>query len=276
MLIIPDIHGRTFWKDAVRGRENEKIIFLGDYVDPYPEEGLPEDALPRSFEEVAKMQLDSIQNLNEIIEFKKAHMDNVILLIGNHDAGYMFYDTGICKSRHDYKNQETIYHIFCDNFDLFQIAYEEFINGKRYIFSHAGLSKEWMIDSHGYFGYDINPDNIVEIANLLFKSKEGLFIYNLGDIDSARARYSGDPYGSVVWADVSEWLYEYVGQQKLTNYAFQVFGHTQLIDKPLITKDIACLDARRAFILNDEGIFCELDGTPCVSGLKGIKTSYTR
>ena len=27
MIIIPDIHGRSFWKDAVKGHENEKIIF---------------------------------------------------------------------------------------------------------------------------------------------------------------------------------------------------------------------------------------------------------
>ena len=115
MIIIPDIHGRTFWKDAVRGRENEKIIFLGDYLDPYPDEGLPEGK-HRTYEEVAKIQLSAIQNLNEIIEFKKEHMDSVILLIGNHDAGYMFNDTGICKSRHDHTHHETIYHIFRDNF----------------------------------------------------------------------------------------------------------------------------------------------------------------
>ena len=40
MIIIPDIHGRSFWKDAVKGRENEKIIFLGDYTDPYSHEGI--------------------------------------------------------------------------------------------------------------------------------------------------------------------------------------------------------------------------------------------
>ena len=44
-IIIPDVHGRTFWRDAVRDRENENIIFLGDYLDPYPSEGItPEKA----------------------------------------------------------------------------------------------------------------------------------------------------------------------------------------------------------------------------------------
>ena len=71
MIIIPDIHGRTFWKSAVKGRETEEIVFLGDYVDPYSElEGLE--------------PLDGFIALSEIVEFKKLHPDNVTLLLGNH------------------------------------------------------------------------------------------------------------------------------------------------------------------------------------------------
>ena len=57
MIIIPDIHGRSFWKDAVKGRENEKIIFLGDYTDPYSHEGIE--------------FWEGLQSLREVIEFKK-------------------------------------------------------------------------------------------------------------------------------------------------------------------------------------------------------------
>ena len=71
MIIIPDIHGRTFWKDCVKGHENEEIIFLGDYLDPYPAEWIT--------------RKEAILNFQEILEFKKAHMNNVILLLGNHD-----------------------------------------------------------------------------------------------------------------------------------------------------------------------------------------------
>ena len=39
MIIIPDTHCRTFWKDAVRKKgETEKVIFLGDYLEPYTEQ----------------------------------------------------------------------------------------------------------------------------------------------------------------------------------------------------------------------------------------------
>ena len=70
-IIIPDVHGRRFWKDAVRGHEEEKIIFLGDYVDPYGWEGITPDV--------------ALEGLKEIIAFKKAHPGNVALLLGNQD-----------------------------------------------------------------------------------------------------------------------------------------------------------------------------------------------
>lgn len=37
VLIIPDVHGRPFWKDAVQRYPDTDTIFLGDYHDPYPE-----------------------------------------------------------------------------------------------------------------------------------------------------------------------------------------------------------------------------------------------
>lgn len=41
-LIIPDVHGRDFWKDAAN-RFPGDIVFLGDYLDPYPLEGISSD-----------------------------------------------------------------------------------------------------------------------------------------------------------------------------------------------------------------------------------------
>ena len=81
-IVIPDVHGRDFWRSAVRGREEEKIIFLGDYVDPYSWEGITPHV--------------AFLELQDIIEFKKAHPDNVVLLLGNHDLGYL--DREICDS----------------------------------------------------------------------------------------------------------------------------------------------------------------------------------
>lgn len=38
ILIVLDIHGRTFWESVVDFRGN--IIFLGDYAAPYPQENV--------------------------------------------------------------------------------------------------------------------------------------------------------------------------------------------------------------------------------------------
>jgi hypothetical protein len=38
---------------------------------------------------------------------------------------------------------------------------------------------------------------------------------------------------------------------------YQVFGHSQQEEHPIITKEFACLDCRKAFLLTDEGGFQE-------------------
>lgn len=72
-LIIPDVHGRDFWKDAAN-RFPGNIVFLGDYLDPYPLEGISPD--------------EAFTNFQEILSFKKANPDRVTLLLGNHDLQY--------------------------------------------------------------------------------------------------------------------------------------------------------------------------------------------
>ena len=73
ILVIPDVHGRPFWKDAVEkhSEDCEKIVFLGDYLDPYPWEWI-----------TRKM---TIENFKEIIKYKKDNQEKVVLLLGNHD-----------------------------------------------------------------------------------------------------------------------------------------------------------------------------------------------
>ena len=52
ILILPDIHGRTFWKDAVEHEQFATIIFLGDYLDPYPSEGINDEQALATFKEI--------------------------------------------------------------------------------------------------------------------------------------------------------------------------------------------------------------------------------
>lgn len=57
IIAIPDIHGRTFWKSVKNDKSDSIIIFLGDYLDPYPHENI-------TFE-------DALANFEEIIDFAK-------------------------------------------------------------------------------------------------------------------------------------------------------------------------------------------------------------
>ena len=71
VLVIPDVHGRRFWKKPCENIDNyDKVIFLGDYLDPYGFEGITVD--------------DAIENFKEIIDFKKKNSEKVIMLLGNH------------------------------------------------------------------------------------------------------------------------------------------------------------------------------------------------
>ena len=74
ILIIPDLHGRTFWKESCYNWEG-KIIFLGDYHDPYGEyvDGEPDKA-------------ESLINLKELVAFveNRRKISDVICLLGNH------------------------------------------------------------------------------------------------------------------------------------------------------------------------------------------------
>ena len=40
VLVIGDIHCRKFWRQCINNNieKVEKVVFLGDYLDPYPDE----------------------------------------------------------------------------------------------------------------------------------------------------------------------------------------------------------------------------------------------
>ena len=80
ILIIPDIHGRIFWKEPCKEFKGKHIVFLGDYLDPYKHQNI--------------LEKTALENFKEILEFKKNNKDLVTLLLGNHDLHYkdMFKD----------------------------------------------------------------------------------------------------------------------------------------------------------------------------------------
>lgn len=72
IITMPDIHGRKFWRKAIEDNISkvDKVVFLGDYFDPYNESNLEEDM---------------IMMMEHIIKLKLNEPDKYILLIGNHE-----------------------------------------------------------------------------------------------------------------------------------------------------------------------------------------------
>ena len=227
ILIIPDVHGRTFWKAAMNPGNYEKIVFLGDYADPYEMEGI-----------TVSMALD---NFEEIIALKQQNPDKVILLLGNHDLHYYseYYRERAKSSRYSPVAAATLERLFQDNRPLFQLVWETDLGESRYLFSHAGINQGWLKRNLEQIG---QPDE--NHLNRLLLTNEG--IGTLAQV--GRIRGGGFQNGSIVWADVDELI---VSDPLPCTY--QIFGQTQQYDAPIITKDFACLDCRAAFTLDQRG-----------------------
>jgi predicted phosphodiesterase len=228
-IIIPDVHGRDFWRWSVAHRKKkDTVIFLGDYLDPYENEWI--------------FWSDAYKGLLDIIELKRQHPEKVVLLLGNHDLHYLF--PGCRGSRYNESRAEKIRKIFVDNMDRFQMAAECEIGGKRYLFTHAGVNKVWAEKHADLFGpaEEITAETF---NSLMFKDE---FVKALGDI--SMFRWGSERAGSMVWADVDE----FEGSEARLPNVTQVFGHTLQDSGPrIIDNSIYCLDCRKSFLLNSSG-----------------------
>ena len=73
-LALGDIHGRDCWKQIIEKEAPDRVIFLGDFITTH--ELYSED--------------DQLQQLREILEYKRQH-PNTIILRGNHDLDGLGY-----------------------------------------------------------------------------------------------------------------------------------------------------------------------------------------
>ena len=216
ILIIPDVHGRTFWRKALElVNEVDKIVFLGDYLDPYSHENIDWE--------------DALHEFIRILQFKDSYNDKVILLTGNHDWHYINKEFPDC-TRRNYKLLNELNGLFTKNINKFQLIYEV----DNYLFSHAGVYKEWMKLC------SFNLDNLKDFNEIITNNWPFLIC-----VGYERGGYN--PVGSCIWADIRESL-----EHELYSDKMQIVGHTQLIKEPYITDKISCLDCRECFILNTE------------------------
>lgn len=225
-LVIPDVHGRGFWRDAVKKYPDTDTIFLGDYLDPYPSEGVS--------------AIETIANFEHIISHARANA-SCRLLLGNHDLHYLCDFGEACRM--DYANHAQIRWLLRDNLDLFDIAALRDIDGKKVVFCHSAILRSWIHD----VGAPESPDALTEFLNSLVPellTSPGHVARVLGHISRYRGGY--EPFGSPIWADARE-----VRDLNLVSAAdYSVFGHTQLVKDPIISARWACLDCRRAFLVS--------------------------
>lgn len=198
ILTIGDVHGRAFWRRVVNYAKPDKVIFIGDYLD--------------SFEIQPK---DIYQNFLDIINFKKSNMDNVVLLLGNHDFHYS-NRLNINKSKYTgYNNNFRFKYelLMEENHNLFQLAYQY----KNYVWSHAGILSDWLkiVDSYlDRFGMTDIP--LLEKMVIIYNNNSVLL-----DIIS---KYSGGSRetSSLIWARPEE----YSKGMQFDNYTYHIVGHT--------------------------------------------------
>lgn len=128
ILILGDIHGRTIWKKIIETRKPDLTIFLGDYVSSH----------------LKISEKDQIDNFEEILKYKEANPDKVILLRGNHDIQHMMGNTDVFECSGYFPEVGT----WCN------VNYERILKDTQWvyvmddiIFSHAGITDVWFEDS---------------------------------------------------------------------------------------------------------------------------------
>ena len=238
LVIIPDVHGRPFWKEPVQealSRRNH-VIFLGDYLDPYGGEGIS--------------QADAFERFEEILELKKEHTEFITLLLGNHDLHYLSPD--LAGGRKDYLRAGRIKALLQENAGSFRIAETFHLGDKDFLCSHAGILGGWLA-SHPELFEGQNGHAVVATLNELWLSETRRpELYRLL-ADIPYSRWGRARFGSPVWSDVDDVRRD---TEEILGY-YQIFGHSQQENAPVITEFFACLDCRRAFKLTEEGVIEE-------------------
>lgn len=193
-IAIGDIHGRTNWKKIVEEHPDDRIVFLGDYCDPYEP--------MRNF--------NVLSNLLDIIELKTRRKDDIILLLGNHDMHYL-YDSFPVGTRYNQGIAELIKCLFEESREYFQFAYQE----GNTLYTHAGVSNLWWTKYFKGNTGDDAPSIAEQLNNPTDEQLKAMFMIG-------RQRGGDHERSGIFWADIRE-TYNDPLQGVL-----QIVGHTRV------------------------------------------------
>ena len=204
-VIIGDVHGRDQWKQIV-AQENDadRFVFLGDYFD--------------SFDISA---VEQMHNFKEIVEFKQTIGEEVIMLIGNHDYHYFPEMGDSSTSGYQTRMAMVIKQLIGENREHLQVAHRI----GEFVFSHAGISSEWLDDTV----LDWTEENMVDKINELFKYTPLSLDYRSFKMFSATewagaSGYGNETYQGPMWIRPKA-LME-ANKKTLRKKIIQVVGHT--------------------------------------------------
>ena len=231
LLIVPDVHGRAFWREPVLQGDYAHVVFLGDYTDPYPHEYISPAEAMSVFE--------------EIVDFAALHPEKVTLLLGNHDMHYVspLYGSIAQSSRYNYALLDRVNNLYQKHKELFALAFDATYEGVECLLTHAGVSEVWLHEHRQLVGAP-TADNINSLAD----STDGILA--LADVGYERGGWALS--GSPLWADCHEVASSPLPDDGDNVAPFQIFGHTQMgSPRPLVNRHMACLDCQRTFMLSE-------------------------
>jgi len=214
-IIIGDVHGRDQWKQIVaQEKDADTVIFLGDYFD--------------SFNISA---VEQMHNFKEIVEFKETsftnagtddqHKTRVIMLIGNHDYHYFPEINDSSTSGYQKRMAMVIKQLIGENREHLEVAYRM----GEFVFSHAGISSEWLDDTV----MDWTEKNMVDKINELFKYTPLALDYrsyrmlNSTEVIGSGG-YGNESYQGPMWIRPKALMS--VNKDTLRKKIIQVVGHT--------------------------------------------------
>ena len=236
IYVVSDTHCRDFYKDVLNVIDR-RVVFLGDYMDPYWHEGFTDE--------------EGIQKLKDIIKYKKSRPNDVTLLIGNHCLSWIWSWMGFERTSIDHYSE--LHKIYRDNIELFEPC--KLI--KDTLFVHAGVSKSWLREENRRLERSgsnliIDENNIVSYIDNEFRlelqydkaTPNGRYptlksnIFNIG-----WARGGGSGVGGPFWSDFNS-EFEDPGWN-----LWQVVGHQQSAQTGIIRQcgNTYCLDSRAVF-----------------------------
>lgn len=129
-LIIGDIHGNIAPVKEIYNKEQpDEVILLGDYF----------DAIDLSDAEI-------LYAFNEVLALRDYHLSlnkgDFIMLLGNHELHYLLPTAEYTGYRHSYAAVARIRLLECLEYKIIKYIHTD--NKIKTVYSHAGLSNEWI------------------------------------------------------------------------------------------------------------------------------------